>query len=110
MSARDPLQRAKDQMEAFKRKLYRGPVPTLFGRGYHWVFGWTKGGKKVVWGPYYSAIEAERELSTLEDGEVFELDTRDVTRATREIKAELMKRGGDPDENLKRVLHRKSVE
>jgi len=77
---------------------------------YFWIFGFTRGGKTVVWGPYYNAKEADRELTTLEDGEVFDLDTRDVTRATREIKAILLQRGGDPDEALKRVLHKKEVD
>lgn len=78
---------------------------------YFWVFGWTKKEeKKVVLGPFYSKIEAEREMDMLADGEVFELDTRDVTRATRCIKAELMSRGEDPDDVLKRVLHQKGLE
>ena len=107
----DPLQRTKDYLERLKQKTYRTATPTIFGSVYYWVFGWTKKeGKKVVLGPFYSAHEAERELSMLEDGEVFELETRDVTRATRVIKAELMSRGEDPDEVLKRVLHQKGLE
>jgi len=96
----------KRSLERFKENLYK--TPTLPNQLYHWVFGLTKGGKKVVWGPYYTATEADRVLSTLDDGEIFELSTRDVTRATREIKSDLMKRGEEPDEVLKRVRHGRS--
>ena len=105
----DPLQETRRRMERLKQKTYRSATPIIFGQRYHWVFGWTKAGKKVIWGPYYDVREADRDLTTLEDGEVFDLDTRDITRATREIKAELLKRGEDPDEVLKRVLHKKEV-
>ncbi len=109
MTNRDPIQRTKDYLERVARKTYKTATPTIFGNVYHWVFGFTKGGKTVVWGPYYSDIEAARSLTCLDDGEVFELDTRNVTKATREIKAALLKRGGDPDEALRRVLHGKEV-
>lgn len=115
MTRRDPLQRTKDSLERLKRDTYKTATPTVFGSAYFWVFGWTKGkddepGKKVVLGPYYSSTEADRELAMLEDGEIFELDTRDVTRATRIIKAELLSRGEDPDDVLKRMLHQKGLE
>ncbi len=103
------MQRTRDYLERLKRKTYRGVVPRVFGASYYWVFGWTKGGKNVLWGPHYAELDAERELATLEDGEVFALDTRDVTRATREIKAILLERGGDPDEALRRLVHKKEV-
>ncbi len=106
----DPLQRTKNRLEKLEQKIYKNAAPTIFGQKYFWVYGWTKGGKTVVLGPFYDAKEADRELVMLDDGEVFDLDTRDVTRATRVIKAELIARGGDPDEALKRVLHQKGVE
>ncbi len=108
--AHDPLQRTRDYLERLKRKTYKAATPTIFGGVYYWIFGFTKGGKTVIWGPYYAPKEADRDLAMLDDGEVFDLSTRDVTKATREIKAELLKRGGDPDEVLKRVLHKKEVE
>lgn len=106
----DPIRRVKESLERLKQKTYRTATPTIFGKVYYWIFGFTKGGKTVVWGPYYDVKEADRDLTTLDDGEVFDLDTRDVTRATREIKAALLQRGGDPDEVLKRVLHKKEVD
>jgi len=105
----DPLQSQQRRLERLKQKTYRTSTPNVFGQKYHWVFGFTKEGKKVIWGPYYDTREAERDLTTLDDGEVFDLDTRDITRATREIKAELLKRGEDPDEVLRRVLHKRDI-
>jgi len=105
----DPLQEQQKRLERLAQRTYRSATPIVFGQTYHYVFGFTKEGKKVIWGPYYDAREAERDLTTLDDGEVFDLDTRDITRATREIKSELMQRGEDPDEVLKRVLHKKGV-
>lgn len=106
----DPLRRTKDYLERVAQRTYKTATPTIFGNMYYWVFGFTKGGKTVVLGPYYSTQEADRELSTLDDGEVFELETRSTARATRAIKFELIARGGDPDESLRRVLHQKGLE
>lgn len=115
MKKRDPLQKTKDFLDRVAQKTYKTATPAIFGNAYFWVFGWTRGegglpGKKVVLGPFYSDREAERELAMLADGEVFSLDTRDVNRAVRCIKAELMSRGEDPDEALKRVLRPKGYE
>jgi hypothetical protein len=116
MKKRDPLQKTKAFLERVAQKTYKTATPAIFGNVYFYVFGWTKGkegvaeSKKVILGPFYSEREAERELAMLEDGEVFGLDTRDITRATRCIKAELMSRGEDPDEVLRRALHQKGLE
>jgi len=107
---RDPLKRTKDFLERLKQKTYKTATPTIFGGVYFWTFGWTKAGKTVCLGPFYSEKEAARELDALEDGEIFPLDTRDVNRAVRCIKAELISRGEDPDEALKRVLRKKGYE
>lgn len=106
----DPLRKTKDSLEQLKRRTYKTATPTIFGSMYFYIFGFTKGGKTVIWGPYYSSLEADRDLATLDDGEVFELETRDVHRATREIKSILMQRGGNPDEILRSVLHKKEVD
>jgi len=54
--------------------------------------------------------EATNALATLEDGEIFELDTRDLSKATKQIKHVLMSRSGDPDDALKKMLHQKGYE
>ncbi len=107
MSTSKPLERVRRGLQALKRRTYRPATPLVYGHGYYWVFGFTREGRKVIWGPHYTQRDADRELVSLEDGEVFELDTRDIARATREIKAVLLQRGEDPDEALKRVLHKK---
>lgn len=103
----DPLSRYRRSQERLKNKTYRPATPLVYGHTYFWVFGFTLEGKKVLWGPYYTRKDADRELVSLEDGEVFELGTRDMSRATREVKAELISRGEDPDEALRKVLHKK---
>ena len=86
------------------------PIYHVPGQKYFWVFGWTKEDKKVVLGPFVNASEADGKLAELADGEVFELGTRDTNRAVRVIKAELMSRGEDADEALRRVLRKKGYE
>ena len=106
-SSGGPLDKVKRDLEELKRKTYRAATPNVYGHTYYWVFGFTLEGRKVVWGPYYVEKDADRDLVILEDGEVFEFETRDIHKATRHIKAELLQRGEDPDEALRRVLHKK---
>jgi len=72
---------------------------------YYYVFGITFGGRKLIDGPFMSYAEADALMSTLESAEVFEKRTKDQAKATREIKAELLSRGEDPDKAIERVKH-----
>ncbi len=71
---------------------------------YNYVYGITPGGKIVYWGPL-PMDEADACAAGLIDGEVFEIDTRDLRKATQAIKAEKLRRGGDPDQALSRGHH-----
>ena len=73
--------------------------PTYF---YH--YGITANGKAEFMGPE-SREEAERYAADLDEGEVFELDTRDLHRATQIMKAELIRRGEEHDKALQKVSH-----
>ena len=87
------------QSQNVLRRLGIGPKNTYF-----YVFGWTPEGKCVVWGAMPEGLsEATALAKGLIEGEVFELDTRDLKRAKQEIKAELLRRGMNPDEALKRI-------
>jgi hypothetical protein len=97
----------RKRLEKMKRNIYKDATPQVFGADYFYVFGWTKAGKVVSYGPFASQHEADSELAILEDGEVFHFATRDLSKATREIKAELLRRGVDPDEALKKMLHKR---
>lgn len=103
----DRVQKRLDrlQQQTYKQPLYRYP-----GQKYSYVFGYTKAGKTVCLGPYMVQAEATNVLATLEDGEIFELDTRDLSKATKQIKHVLMSRSGDPDDALKKMLHQKGYE
>ena len=107
---RNPIEKVQDRLKRLSDKTYSNAVPQLFGQKYSYVFGYTKGGKTVCLGPYMTPHDADATLATLEDGEIFELDTRDLYKATRVIKAELLNRTGDPDESIKRVLHQKGLD
>lgn len=107
MSSLDKVQKKLKRLED---KTYKQPVYRYPGQKYFWVFGFTKEGKKLVLGPYTLSSEADARLVGLVDGEVFELDTRNESRATRIIKETLMERSGDADEAMRRVLHKKGLE
>lgn len=75
---------------------------------YAYAYGITPKGKALFLGPI-ADDEAEAIASALKDGEVFYLGTRDLKKATQEIKAELVRRGKPPDEALARMSHRKEL-
>ena len=106
---RGPIEIVKDRLKRLSDKTYSNAVPQLYGQKYSYIFGYTKGGKTVCLGPYLVPHEADAILATLEDGEIFSLDTRDLHKATRVIKAELLQRTGDPDEAIRRTLHEKGL-
>jgi hypothetical protein len=69
---------------------------------YFYATGFTEAGKRMFFGP----IELEEAMAAargLIDGEVLELETRDNKRAKEEFRAELLRRGEDPDSTLKRM-------
>lgn len=102
----NPLEQEIARQEQFKRKTLTPFGPSYLMK-YYWVFGYTPVDQtKVIWGPYYDKADAARDSTKLDQGEVFDLNTRDVTRATREIKAELLKRGDSPDDAVQRVSHK----
>ncbi len=102
--------KARARVKRIEGSLNRSPIYHYSGQTYYYVFGFTKGGRKLIEGPFTSSQDADTLLATLVDGEVFEYGTRDLARATRAIKAELISRGGDVDEAMRRVLHHKGHE
>ena len=103
-------EKAEARIKRIENSLEHQPVYQYPGQMFYYVFGFTKSGRKLVDGPFTSCQEADDLVATLDDGEVFEYKTRDLSKATREIKAELLSRGEDPDEVMKRVLHKKGYE
>jgi len=75
---------------------------------YFYVYGVTLRGKPIFLGPLPEE-EAEAIAAGLDSGEIFELTTRDLDRAKREIKAEFIRRGRSPDESLQRLYGRKEL-
>ena len=69
-----------------------------------------KKGKLAILGPFTSAREADDAATTLLDPEIFELKTKDLSKATREIKALILERTEDADKALERVKHQKSLD
>ena len=104
------IDKAQARINRIEKSLTHQPIYHYPGQKYYYVFGWTKGGRKLIDGPFTDMQDADALLATLEDGEIFEKATRDQAKATREIKAELLSRGEDPDEALRRVLHKKGYE
>lgn len=74
---------------------------------YFYVYGFTQKGKAVFWGPMTDDDEAESAARGLIDGEVFELETKDMLKASRLMKAELLRRQQPPDSVLRGMSHKR---
>lgn len=97
------------RLERLAARTYRPVTPNIYEQKYWWVLGY-EGSVKHIVGPYYFAGEADRILVGFDDGETFELTTRDKAKATSEIKAQLLEREMPPGEALKRVSHKLPME
>ena len=62
----------------------------IWKRTFYWVYGKTNMGKPVVMGPYVEQLRADGVSEKLEDSRVFPLQTRNMQKATRSIKAILV--------------------
>jgi hypothetical protein len=103
--------KVEKQLERLQQKTYRTPLYHYPGEKYAYICGVTKGGRTFFDGPYApSDSQIDRVVSRLSDSEIFYYDTRSLDAATRQMKAELLNRGVDPDEALKKVLHKKGLE
>lgn len=92
--------------KSYSRFLPQNVMGNLGGnRTYYYAYGITPGGKIVYWGPM-TETDAEDAASGLIDGEIFALQTRDLSKATQAMKADLLKRGKNPDVALSRVSHK----
>jgi len=105
-----PTDKVQSRLNRIEESLTHQPIYSYPDQEFFYVFGFTKEGRKVCLGPMMTQQEADGKLAELDDGEVFELRTRDLSKATRIIKAELMNRGEDADEALKRMLHQRGYE
>ena len=110
MRKKSLIEKVQDRLNKVEESISRQPVYHYPGQKYLYVFGFTKKGKAVCLGPYVNPQEADNILATLADGEIFEDGSRNLNTATRNIKAELIKRSGDADEALRKVLHKKGLE
>ena len=103
--------KAKARVKRIEDSLSRQPIVRMPGSKFFYVLGWTANDKVVSLGPFMTEAEASNELAKLADGEIFQYDTRDLSRATRQMKAELLSRGEEsPDDALRRMLHAKGLE
>jgi hypothetical protein len=103
----DSTTRFKQRLERMSKKMYQAPTPNIIGQGYYYVYGWTLKGRPVFWGPFFYPHEADASIASLAQGEAFQYPTRVLSEATRLLKAELIKRGIDPDEALNRISHKR---
>ncbi len=71
---------------------------------YNWVFGRRSDMNGVVLGPYEQS-QAEAVADKLEDGQVFVLPTKDQSKATQMIKAELFRQTQNIEQATKRMSH-----
>lgn len=101
------LQRIRDHVEDMRQtRDHRKPIILIPGKKWAYVAGFTEKRKLLFDGPMWDD-EASRLADTLEDSEIFHYPTIDQARATKMWKAEMLKRGLNPDEALRKVLHRR---
>lgn len=74
------------------------------GPHYFYHYGITEGGRVEIMGPE-TVDEAEKFAADLDEGEVFDIDTYVLAKATQQIKAEMLKRGKSHDLVLQKVSH-----
>ena len=106
------VDKAQQRIKRIEDSLEHEPIYHYPGQKYWYLMGVTKEkGKVVALGPFVGESEASGELAKLADGELFQYSTRDLAKATRQMKAELLSRGdASPDDALKRMLHSKGLE
>jgi len=104
-------EQAQRRIKRIEDSLTHQPIARLPGQKFFYILGWTANDKVVSLGPFMNEAEASGELAKLADGEVFSYATRDLSKATRQMKAELLSRDEvSPDEALRRHLHSKGLE
>jgi len=103
-------EQAQKRVKKIEDSLTQQPVYHYPGQKYFFIMAVTDAGKTVSLGPFMSEGDASGRLAEFPDGEIFEYSTRDLARATRQMKAELLSRGTEPDEAIRHMLHERGVE
>ena len=106
----DPLVEVKKRMDRLKKRVYKAPAPYIPGNKYTWIFGFTPLDRAVLWGLYNTDSEAELNAVSLDSYELFHLGTVDTAKASRMVKHELIARGADPDDAMRRLIHKHTEE
>ena len=102
--------KAQQRIKRIEDSLTHQPVYHYPGQKYWYVMGVTDAGRVVALGPFTNESEASGQLAQLADGELFQYETRDLAKATRQMKAELLARDEvSPDEALRRMLHERGL-
>lgn len=82
-------------------------------KAYWWVFGYTDMGKPVLLlvgsAEKYTEEDALNKGKKLNDVRAFNLNTKNQSKAVREIRATMLDEGAEPDDVLKRMLHDKGM-
>lgn len=105
-NAADLEEFAKQTYETGPRKFYDKMRSFASGQDRFWyVFGITDKGTQAVYGPKLSEVEALDAGRNLDRTEPFQLKTRNLASATRQIKAAMLERGKVPDTVLSPAKH-----
>lgn len=97
MAQPNPLDKVKRDLDRLKAKTYRNATPHIYGQKYFYAYGFkeVKNYKKELVtklfadGPFTDKGEAERKLVelTLDMGDIHESNSRDLSKAKKEIAA-----------------------
>ena len=99
-------EKVRKRLGRLAEQVYRHPAILLPGHEWAYVFGQTKKGRVLFLGPLWPD-DAEKDLACLEDGEILYYKTRNLAKATQELKATLIERGIDPDVALAKMSHKR---
>ena len=72
---------------------------------FQWIYGRNSAGRDILIGPYQDEAKSNSIAESLDDGQVFNLPTRNQGQATRIVKAKLADARGVYTEPIKNFMH-----
>ena len=109
VNAREDVQKLKDQMRNDLGTAKNMGKSLLGGNWWYWVSGITREGRVVLLGPYPNERKAMEEAGDLHDVRIEQLNTKNETEASRQMRQKMRQEGMSTDMAIKPQLHRRGL-